>query len=171
MTDHDRTAAIRARLEGAQAEQPYEQIDRHQVTAKAWSDLYQHAPSDMEYLLAENAELREAIAGSPEKAKRIALLVASATRLVQIERDDARQQADNLRTELVASETDRLPRIKALTAERDRLAAQVQAVRELRNAWNEESGDLVPPLTANAAWQLARQHVEQLDTALGEARP
>lgn len=48
---------------------------------------------------AENAEveverLRESIAGSPNKAQRLASLVASSTRLVQIERDDARARAE-----------------------------------------------------------------------------
>ncbi|WOF23824.1 hypothetical protein N8K70_03850 [Microbacterium betulae] len=45
----------------------------------------------------ELAEAYAAIAGSPEKAKRLASLVASSTRLVQIERDDARAERDRLR--------------------------------------------------------------------------
>jgi len=63
-----------------------------------WTDEHsEYAPRWLRALVArvrtaeaERDAAYAAIAGSPEKAKRIASLVASATRLVQIERDDAR---------------------------------------------------------------------------------
>jgi hypothetical protein len=64
-------------------------------------------------LIAEVRRLREAISGSPDKTKRLASLVAASTRLVQIERDDARARAEKAQ------------------AERDTLAVKVAAVKAL----------------------------------------
>lgn len=56
--------------------------------------LIANAPAWLEALCDEVERLREAIAGSPDKAKRLTSLVRSATHLVQIERDDARARAE-----------------------------------------------------------------------------
>ena len=44
---------ITARLEAVKAECPYEERDRHAGTSTAWSDSYQHAPTDLRRLIAE----------------------------------------------------------------------------------------------------------------------
>ena len=77
-----------------------------------------HAREDVPLLLAELDWLRETIAGSPDKAKRLASLMASTTRLVRIERDDARAALDAERAKVAAAE-----------AERDALAAEVARLR------------------------------------------
>ena len=53
---------ITARLEAVEAEYPYEVRDRHAKKSAAWSDLYQHAPSDMRRLIAEVARLEAELA-------------------------------------------------------------------------------------------------------------
>ena len=55
---------------------------------------------------AEADRLREALTGSPEKSKRLKSLVSSAVHLVAIERDDARAEAERLRTLLAAEPTE-----------------------------------------------------------------
>ena len=50
---------IKARLAAATAAVPYEKAFRHRVSSRAWSDLYQHAPSDLRDLIAEVEHLRE----------------------------------------------------------------------------------------------------------------
>ncbi|MCR2051791.1 hypothetical protein NSA19_02765 [Actinomyces bowdenii] len=52
-------APIKARLAAATASTPYELQGPHRVPARAWSDLYQHAPSDIRDLIAEVERLRE----------------------------------------------------------------------------------------------------------------
>ena len=53
---------ITARLEAVSAELPYEDKDRHAEKSAAWSDLYQHAPSDLHRLIAEVARLETELA-------------------------------------------------------------------------------------------------------------
>jgi hypothetical protein len=45
----------------------------------------------------------------------------------------------------------------------------IAAVGALVEQWNEESGDLVPPLPDDAAWTLARDHVDALRQVLDGA--
>lgn len=47
----DRIAEIRARLQATKQVWPYEDQDRHTKKQAAWSVFYQHAPSDVEWLL------------------------------------------------------------------------------------------------------------------------
>lgn len=42
---------IRDRLNEALRERPYDEQDRHEHKSQAWSDFYEHAPSDIAYLL------------------------------------------------------------------------------------------------------------------------
>lgn len=53
---------IIARLEAVEAELPYEDKDRHAKKSAAWSNLYQHAPTDMRRLIAEVARLETELA-------------------------------------------------------------------------------------------------------------
>ena len=53
---------ITARLEAVNAELPYEDRDRHADKSVAWSDLYQHAPSDLHRLITEVARLETELA-------------------------------------------------------------------------------------------------------------
>lgn len=53
---------VTARLEAVKAEIPYENRDRHAETSAAWSDLYQHAPTDLHRLIAEVERLETELA-------------------------------------------------------------------------------------------------------------
>ena len=53
---------IIARLEAVKAELPYEERDRHAQKSDAWSDLYQHAPTDLWRLIAEVERLETELA-------------------------------------------------------------------------------------------------------------
>lgn len=70
---------IKARLVAAKAEHPYEVADRHEIASQAWSDLYQHAPSDLEYLLHQLAtrshDLRIAEATADDRQREIQRLL------------------------------------------------------------------------------------------------
>ena len=59
---------ITARLEAVSAELPYEDRDRHADTSTAWSDLYQHAPTDLHRLIAEVARLETELANKEPEA-------------------------------------------------------------------------------------------------------
>lgn len=50
---------IKQRLAEAKRQRPYEEADRHEAKNRAWSDFYQHAPSDIEALIAELEHLRK----------------------------------------------------------------------------------------------------------------
>ena len=54
--------AIMARLEAVKAELPYEDRDGHDTKSDAWSDLYQHAPTDLRRLIAEVERLETELA-------------------------------------------------------------------------------------------------------------
>jgi len=83
-----RTSPVDAYVKG-RADEQAERDDRGNLAAE-----YKRRADQAE---AEVDQLREAIAGSPEKAKRLASLVQHSTRLVQIERDDARAEVERLR--------------------------------------------------------------------------
>ena len=53
---------IMARLEAVKTELPYEDKDRHAKESAAWSDLYQHAPTDLRRLIAEVERLETELA-------------------------------------------------------------------------------------------------------------
>ena len=59
---------ITARLEAVKAESPYEDRDRHADKSAAWSDLYQHAPTDLRRLIAEVARLETELANKETQA-------------------------------------------------------------------------------------------------------
>lgn len=48
-----RIAEIRARLNAAKQGWPYDDPDRHAKKQAAWSEFYQYAPSDIEWLLGQ----------------------------------------------------------------------------------------------------------------------
>jgi len=83
-------------------------------------------PQTVLWLIREVERLRESIAGSPDKAQRLASLVASSTRLVQIERDDARTRAE-------------------------KAEATIERVRELADSWIGSRSDLGPVTRACGA--------------------
>lgn len=53
---------ITARLEAVKVELPYEVRDRDAKKSAAWSDLYQHAPTDLRRLIAEVERLETELA-------------------------------------------------------------------------------------------------------------
>ena len=59
---------ITARLEAVKAEYPYEDKDRHAKQSAAWSDLYQHAPTDLRRLIAEVERLETELANKETQA-------------------------------------------------------------------------------------------------------
>lgn len=59
---------ITARLEAVKAELPYEDKDIHAKTSTAWSDLYQHAPTDLRRLIAEVERLETELANKETQA-------------------------------------------------------------------------------------------------------
>lgn len=59
--------AIKQRLAEAKRQCPYEQADRHEAKNQAWSDFYQHAPSDIEALLTEIERLTPRVITTLEK--------------------------------------------------------------------------------------------------------
>lgn len=73
-------------------------------TADTLAELLIEAERERDEARAEVERLQEVIAGSPEKGKRLASLIASSTRLVQIERDDARFRAESAEAKLAKIE-------------------------------------------------------------------
>lgn len=59
---------ITARLEAVKTEPPYEDKDRHDTKSDAWSDLYQHAPTDLRRLIAEVDRLETELANKETQA-------------------------------------------------------------------------------------------------------
>ena len=59
---------ITARLEAVKAEHPYEDKDRHAKKSHAWSDLYEHAPTDLRRLIAEVDRLETELANKETDA-------------------------------------------------------------------------------------------------------
>lgn len=58
---------IKARLEAVKTEYPYEDRDRHVKKSAAWSNLYQHAPTDLRRLIAEVERLETELANKETK--------------------------------------------------------------------------------------------------------
>lgn len=58
-------------------------------------------------------------------------------------------------------------RARAVSAEQERDALR-ERVEALASSWDQESGDLVPPLPSDAPWTLARDHIDQLRALLAE---
>lgn len=75
-------------------------------------------------------------------------------------------EVDGLREAMNAQSEHHDRALDRLTAERDAARAALGRVKEFRDQWNEEAGDLVPPLDPGAAYNLQRDHIDQITDAL-----